>query len=391
MTISTRRYVEEADWDKKRESPKSSLRGRNDLIRLKKQLSEWETAIIKLYREVDDTITPQEFKQEILYRMEIEERPGEMPKGFHEYLATFLQSRKERPGATRTSWGKFASLQTHLLQFEKDTRQTLTFDKINWQFKEDFTAWMYAEPRSFAHNNASKMVASLRQVMKDAYRKKVHGNRIQEDSAFAISRVTTKNKVRLTVEELHALEQYDFSDRRNLDQARDLMLFGCWTGLRISDWWSVKRSNIRVLDGDEYIQVINRKTKNEVLIPMTPTVNRILDKYDFNFPKLHNVSFNRLIKQVCKLAIPDSSFNRVYSEGGQLKTATVPKYEFISSHAGRRSFASNLYELTGRAYPIMQITGHDSEKTFQNYVDLDKQEVVKSVRSPLLKLNNWRP
>lgn len=239
-------HIDPKDWDDKKQSPRSSLRGRNDLVKLKARMADWENAIIKLFRDVGPTMTKAEFKQELLYRMEVEERPGDLPKDFFGFLAAFVESRKQRPGATRTSWGKFASLQTHLLQFEKDNDIRLTWDEIDWQFKDDFTAWMYAPPRSFSINNASKMFDVLKTVMKDAFRKKVHSNRIQEDNTFAIGKVKTKNKIRLTVEELYQLEKYDFSERLNLERARDLMLFASWTGLRISDWWSIKRHNIRL-------------------------------------------------------------------------------------------------------------------------------------------------
>lgn len=390
-TISLREFLELEEWDKKRQRPKSSLRGRTDLVRIGEKMSKWENAVISLYREVADSLTPEEFKRELLYRVGEVERPGELPKDLHGYIAVFIEAYKARPGVNRTSWGKFVSLQRHLLQFEKDYKQKLNFDTIDWQFKDNFTAWMYASPRNFGHNNASKMMASLRHIMKDAFRKKAHGNRIQEDASFSIKRVATKNKVRLTVAELYKLEQFDFSDRPRMEEARDLMLFASWTGLRISDWFGISRANLFVIDGKDYLKVVTQKSKTEVVIPIAPVVDRILEKYSYQLPVLPHPVFNRYIKKVCEEVIPHSTFNRIYSEGGQLKKVAAFKYEFVSSHAGRRSFASNLYEASGRAYPIMQITGHSSEAMFQKYVDLKTEETVRTLRAPLIKLANWQP
>jgi integrase len=391
MSISINQFIEPEEWDQKRQRPKSSLRGRNDLVRIGKKMMEWENVVISLYRDVEESLTPAEFKQEILYRTGAEDRPGELPKDLHGYIVAFIEAYKKRPGVTRTSWGKFESLHRHLLQFEKDYNQRLDFNTIDWQFKDDFTSFMYAAPRNFGHNNASKMMASLRHIMRDAFRKKAHGNRIQEDASFSIKRVATKNKVRLTVAELYQLEQFDFSDRPRLEEARDLMLFASWTGLRISDWFGISRASLHVIEGKDYLKVVTQKSKTEVVIPIAPVVAKILEKYAYKLPVLPHPVFNLKIKQVCKEAIPNSTFNRIYSEGGQLKKVTAYKYEFVSSHAGRRSFASNLYEASGRAYPIMQITGHSSEAMFQKYVDLKTEETVKTLRAPLIELASWQP
>lgn len=391
VSISLQIFIDPKDWDKKKQRPKISTLGRTDLVRIKDECGRWETVVIGLFRDVAESLTPEQFKQEILYRVGAEERPGEMPKDFHGYLAAFIEGYKKRPGVTRTSYGKFEALQTHLKQFEKDTKTTLSFLSLDHQFKDDFTEWMYAPPRSFANNNASKMMAALRQVMRDAYRKKVHTGMIQEDRNFTIRRQATNSKVRLTVPELYKIEHLDLSDRPAMDKARDLMVFACWTGLRVSDWFGITRANFYEKDGKTTLQLVTQKTNTKVIIPVVPQVDRIFEKYNYQLPQLAQPYFNRLIKEVCREAIPDATFTRVYSDGGKTKTETVRKCDYVSSHSGRKSFASNMYEATGVAYPIMQITGHKTEAIFQKYVDLKKAETVKTIHSPAIALANWQP
>ena len=62
---------------------------------------------------------------------------------------------------------------------------------------------------------------------------------------------------------------------------------------------------------------------------------------------------------------------------GQRKiTGDFPKYELISSHTCRRSFATNLYGIIP-TMTIMAITGHKSERTFLNYIKVTPAQHAK--------------
>jgi|AntRauTorckE5430_2_1112549.scaffolds.fasta_scaffold02130_3 integrase len=390
-STTTGEYVAAEDWDEKRQQPKSSLRGRNDLVLISNRLNEWNNAVRTVFREFGANLSAEEFKQEILYTVGAEDRPGDAPKELLPYLAEFIEARKQTAGKTRTSWGKYGSLQNHLKAYAKETGKTIDFDTIDWNFKEGFTAYLYAAPRSFAINNAAKLFATLKTVLRDAYRKKAHSNRIYDDPAFNVRRVKTQNKIRLTVEELYQIEHYDFSDRSTFDQVRDLLIFGCWTGLRISDWYKIGRANFREKSDGLYIEVATTKTKTTVLIPVVPQVEAIFNKYAYKLPLITDQHFNRVVKEVCKEAIPDSYFTRTYSQAGLRKTEQALKWKYVSSHAGRRSFASNMYEKVKSAYAIMQVTGHDSEKSFFTYIALEQSKVAATLRNPALELATWRP
>jgi hypothetical protein len=50
-----------------------------------------------------------------------------------------------------------------------------------------------------------------------------------------------------------------------------------------------------------------------------------------------------------------------------------------------------MFEKVGSAYAIMQITGHDTEKSFFTYIDLEREKVAATLRTPALALATWRP
>lgn len=117
------------------------------------------------------------------------------------------------------------------------------------------------------------------------------------------------------------------------------------------------------------------KTKNEVSIPIMPELRSILEKYNYQLPTMQPQPFNRTIKDVLKVAIPESTYLRIYSEGGVTKSERVAKWEFASSHAGRRTFASNRYMEGWSLRKIKNILGHASEKQTEEYMDISDWEL----------------
>jgi len=62
-----------------------------------------------------------------------------------------------------------------------------------------------------------------------------------------------------------------------------------------------------------------------------------------------------------------------------------PKYELISSHTSRRSGATNLYKLGVLSNMEMRsITGHQSEKVFENYIRVSLSEQAQIVGDKIL-------
>jgi integrase len=53
---------------------------------------------------------------------------------------------------------------------------------------------------------------------------------------------------------------------------------------------------------------------------------------------------------------------------------TLPKYDLISSHRARRSFATNAYLSGIPSISIMQITGHSTERAFLQYIKVSQEE-----------------
>jgi len=193
--------------------------------------------------------------------------------------------------------------------------------------------------------------------------------------------------VYLTMDELEligSLESYQLGPK--LDNIRDWLLISCLTGQRISDFMKFNKDNIREVDGIKVIDVFQKKGDKSVTIPLLDPVLEIMKKYNGDFPKkLSDQKYNDYVKEVVKLAgIDEIVYGGVVKiipgKGKRKVMGEYPRYELISSHIGRRSFATNFYGKM-RTPLLMNITGHVKESTFLAYIGkTSKDTAVEAAR-----------
>jgi integrase len=107
------------------------------------------------------------------------------------------------------------------------------------------------------------------------------------------------------------------------------------------------------------------KTGERVSIPIHPYALEIIEAYNYILPQLSNTKLNKMIKKVCEYANID---DEVVDRGVVSK-----KYELVTCHTARRSFATNGYLSDVPIRDLMRITGHKKENTFLNYVQVKRE------------------
>ena len=188
--------------------------------------------------------------------------------------------------------------------------------------------------------------------------------------------------VYLSNEEIDIIYRHEF-DNEKLDNARDWLIISVWTGLRVSD---LLRLNTSFIKNEDFIKITTVKTKTPISIFINPYVREILNKREGEFPKkISSQKFNDYIKVVCEEAGIDNLVKGAklvpidIGENGKeeiiyrKKKGEYKKYELISSHVGRRSFATNMYGKLN-TLAIMKITGHATEKQFLSYIKTSESE-----------------
>ena len=182
----------------------------------------------------------------------------------------------------------------------------------------------------------------------------------------------------LTPTEIKEISNLDLKINLKLDRVRDMFIIGCYTGLRFSDIINIKPEHIN----DGMIEITQVKTKEKVAIPMTKEVERLLSKYNNSLHKISNQKFDDyLYDVVTKCEGLEIEVTKKTIQGGKQIVIKKPKYEFVTSHTARRSFATNEYMAKGLSvHDIMSITGHKTEKSFYKYIRQTPKENAERVK-----------
>lgn len=261
---------------------------------------------------------------------------------------------------------EYARTYYYIQEYEKKRKLRLDFRNINQSFFNDFVAFL--QELELSTNTIWHKTVSLKAVMKaaneqeltDNTKYKLFKNVSEESQAIALSE-----------NELDLLAHFDFSHSFRLERTRDLFLIGCWTGLRFSDFTRIREENIK----NGMLTIQQQKTNEFVTIPLHPVFLRIWEKYKGVLPSnISNQKFNDNLKDVCREAGLNEHVLKSITKGGKKQTTIYEKWQLVSSHTARRSFATNLYKSGFPSISIMQITGHKTESSFLKYIKVTREE-----------------
>jgi len=309
-------------------------------------------------------------------------------QGYVDYLPKKKLSKGKR-GATIGTIKKYKVLINKIEQFEKFRGKKILVKDVGKTFIDELENYWLDTDR-LGLNTTGRHLVHIKTIC--LWAAKFHDiptnpklNQIQGYSAEAA-------KVFLSFDELEQIENTKF-EREALENAKDWLIIGCYTGQRVSDLLKLTPDNVTVRNSLELIELTQIKTGKRVAIPLHPKVKAILEKRDGNFPYyISDVKFNVHIKDVCKLAgIEEPTKGAVLTDLDEENEAikqedhrwrkvsgTYPKHELISSHVCRRSYATNYYGEMPTSW-LMSITAHGTEKQFLQYVGKSEIDTAQQI------------
>lgn len=170
----------------------------------------------------------------------------------------------------------------------------------------------------------------------------------------------------LTEDEQRLIKNVELK-RESLINARKWLLLGCLIGQRAGDLLKITLQDIRDLDDMKVIELKQKKTGKLVAIPLLPDALEIIEN---GMPyKIGLEHFNQYSKEICQEA-KINSIVKGKMRINNTRILTVGKYEkwqVVSSHICRRSFATNFYGRIPTSI-LMNITGHGTEEVFLKYI-----------------------
>ena len=263
---------------------------------------------------------------------------------------------------------KYNVLKHKIERYEEDRNQTVLIKNVGERFKDDFEK--YQKENKYAQNTIHRDVGLIKTYCKHArkYELETHPQldflKVEQEEVDVIY---------LNDSELDSIRKMK-NLATDMQITKDWLLLSCNVGQRVSDFMKFDYSKTWWEDGLGFMDFIQQKTDRRMTIPLFQEVVNILKRNNNNFPKkMQHTKYNKNLKELCKIAginkkIPGRVLQKVEGvEGYRRVKGEYEKYNLISSHVGRRSFATNYYGKIKTSY-IISITGHTTEKMYRNYL-----------------------
>ena len=378
IEFTTGYRIDSAKWDADKQRVKNgcSNKLKQSASEINASLLEYYTEIQSIFKrfEVEDVMpTPEQIKEAFnaLHKPVSEEpkpKKEALPCDFFQVFDDFVEDCGRQNNWTDSTFEKFAAVKNHLTNF----REGLTFEFFDERGLNDYISYL-RDVKEMRNTTIGKQLSFLKWFLRWAFKKGVHQNNAY-DSYKPKFKSTQKKIIFLTWDELNRLREFKIpSNKQALERVRDVFLFQCFTGLRYSDVFNLRRSDIK---GD-HIEVTTVKTSDSLIIELNNHSKAILDKYkdvafedDKVLPVITNQKMNDYLKELAEMAGIDEPIRQTYYKGNERIDEITPKYALLGTHAGRRTFICNALALGIPPQVVMKWTGHSDYKAMKPYIDI---------------------
>jgi site-specific recombinase XerD len=278
-------------------------------------------------------------------------------------------------------------------------KDKIKFADINDVLLDKFSEFLATE--NYAEKTAKRMIGRVKFFCTRAESENIVLDQSYKNRVFVAKEDIEYKAPYFNELEITKIYRHDFSKNELLDNARDNLIIGLWTGLRVSDF--LQRLKLDNFSGD-YIEIEPEKTRNHktfVTIPVHWMVREILAKRKGKLPsKVTDADFNKQIKTIARILkfkteMMGGVSKIIVDEKTKQKTKRkivklYPKHELVTSHICRRSFATNNYGTIPNV-SLMAICGWKSEEQMLDYIKMTNKEHAENLKkvwdSKLLKAN----
>lgn len=258
----------------------------------------------------------------------------------------------------------------HLKAFlhERYKVNDFAMSRVDYNFLMNYEFYLKTRT-SCQHNAVIKYIKNLGKILRIA----LNSGMIKQDPFLNTSfRYQEIDKPFLTSDELDAIRKKKFKIKR-VEKVRDIFLFCCYTGLAFIDVKDLRKQDIITgVDGGKWIRKKRQKTKNWSSIPLLPSAQKLLKKYESDLecikdgtllPVPSNQKMNSYLKEISDLC-------------GIEKTLTT--------HVARHTFATTV-TLANKVSmeSVSKMLGHSSlamTKKYARIVDTLLAEDIKKVK-----------
>ncbi|RNA61437.1 integrase [Chryseobacterium nematophagum] len=329
-------------------------------------------------KENKKNISPQTLAKEI--KKICNEKTPHYPKNSLVHLMhQYITSKKEI--VCYSTYKRYTVFLNLINKFEGHIQERLYIENVDSNFLKNFIA--FGKKEAYSENTISRTIHFVRTILNFA-----------EYKGFktAISELDIKrekqNKEIITLTEQDIIKIKKTLLPKKLHAARDWLIVSCFTGQRVSDFMDFTAEKIIKIADTTCISFKQKKTKKDIILPLHPAVMNVMDRNGNNFPKkLSYTEYNEQIKKIALIAELTEPIKAKIRTGHRAKHTIVEKWEAISSHVGRRSFATMFYGKIPTPL-LMEATGHSTEQVFLKYINYHSQDRLLALNKYFNKVYN---
>ena len=372
----TKLEVEKTYWNKQHKKKSKDITITNKQTEINIELNKIENHILGAFNSADpDKVNKEWISDQVDLYYNPTQKEKTIPADLINYIDFYIDYRKDE--VKKTSLKKFNVIKHKLQKLEKFRKKQILILDINNDFKNEFVS--YCKNELYSQNTIQRELAIIKTFC-------IHARFLGLETHYQLDSLRLDKakveKIYLTFDELSRIEEINSDELTvSLDNAKDWLIISCYSGQRISDFMRFTENQIRIEEGKHFLEFTQMKTSKLTTIPIHPKILEILKKRNGKFPyRISDQKYNDYVKEVCKLAgideIVKGSKMLETEKGNRKQEGLYKKYELVTSHIGRRSFATNFYGKIPTTY-LINITNHSSEAMFLNYIGKSNKDLAK--------------
>lgn len=304
-----------------------------------------------------------------------------LPTNLVGFIEVYIEDYRIEKGENvkKASITKFNVIKNKLIRFEEFLGRRLLIEDINKSIIPKFVEFYKSE--SYSQSTAQRELGIIKSF---CYHARERGLKVSNELDKLRLEKGQTFKIYLTSAEIEQIANVELS-ADFLDNARDWLIISCYCGQRVSDFLRFSKEMIRVEDGKHLIEFKQKKTGKLMTIPLHGKILQVLDKRQGEFPRrISDQRYNDYIKEVCfKAGIDQITKGKIQTNISKDPKKSIirsvvgnyKKYQLVTSHIGRRSFATNFYGKIPTSY-LIYITGHSTEEMFLQYIGKSNKDLA---------------
>ncbi|MDV3925529.1 integrase [Elizabethkingia anophelis] len=366
--LHTSLRIPNEQWDEERKRPKNIYLKKYKKLNNKLDSLKKELVLYLNQRQSQKKGINQKSLSRVVQRIIDENKNLEIENSLLSLIQSYIEDRNDF--ICHSTYKRYKVFYNLIQRFEGYIMKHLFIEDINMEFVKKFIA--FGKEEKYSENTIYRTIHFVKTILNFVEKKGVRTS-VRE---INIKRDKQQKEI-VSLSEKEILKIKNTTLPRDLKAAKDWLIISCYTGQRFSDFMKFSIEKIVKINGKTCIKFTQQKTKKKIILPLHPSVKNIIQRNQNSFPEpLDIATYNKHIKLIAKISGINHTLSAKKRIGHRTKSFIMEKWETITSHIGRRSFATNFYGKIPTPL-LLHATGHSSEQVFLNYInDFDNNRIT---------------